>query len=285
MHKEPRVPKTEENKLTSIRAQDIPDEIKRQRRLLQDFYTAWKKEKLGPSEETEDAGTSFLKIPTPTEIGLEKCEKLHSTADNLTSVFCQLSNAFLLFSNAYPKHAPTCYKLAEFCFKMATFSSRIISALWKLLHGFTLSSMGTAIKKIEFPLSNMLLTFHVLLLCFLNLYSEYVKYVTNKKSFERDEEFQIGYEQPPMESQISTFTSVVEVDSKKLGDIIVQIRNLVERQTDPPEQEEVSGHGASDVGKSDEPNTLSNVLLYISLFVEDVGGLCRHVNGFLIRES
>jgi hypothetical protein len=282
-----------EFRLAVIRVQDIPDDIKRQRRLLQEFYTAWKKQKFGASEEPEDESTSaadiFLKMPSPTEIGLKKCEELPSTTDNLITIFSQLSNAFLLFANAYPKYAPTCYKMAEFCFKMAAFTSRILSALWKLMHGLTLSSMETAIDTIESPLSFLSLSLHTVFLCFHHLYSVYVNHVTKEKTFERDEEFQMGYEQPPMESQISAFISVADVSSEKLGEIITQIPKLLESPTDPPKQEEVSGNGASEEGKivgvSVQPDTLSDVVLNIEEFKESMGYLCDYINKFRIWES
>jgi hypothetical protein len=284
---------TDDYKLAIVRMQDIPDVIKDQRRMLQDFYTAWKKHKFRFRKESEDAGTSkvfnFWKNRTLTEMGLENCEILPSLIDDFTSLYSQLSNAFLLFANAYSKHAPTCYKMAEFCFKMATLASRILTALWKLVHGFTLSSKANAIKKTEFPVTNILLSFYGVFLCFLNLYTEYVKYVTTKKSFEQDEEFQIGYEQRPIETQISAFTSVVDVDSEKLGKIIQEIVKFVERPTDPPKQEEVAAQDASEegmeVGEYDEHDPLSRVLTYVAVFVDDMRSLCHQLNSFLIRES
>jgi hypothetical protein len=293
MYEETESSKPEEIKCASIRAQDIPVDIKRQRMLLQDFYTAWKKHKLGSSEETKHRATStthvFLKRRTPTEIGLQNCEKLISSSDNLTSSFSQLSNAFLLFANAYPRHAPKCYKLAEFCFEMAAFSSRALSALWKVTHGFTLSSVETAIDKLDFPITNMLLSFHAVFLSFHHLYSEYVKHVAKMKAFERDEEFQIGYEQPPMESQILAFSSLMEVSEDKLKAIILRTRRLLQRPSDPPKQEEVSEEGGSKQAKeaqeSDEPDPVSEVLLHISVFLEDLKALCRSINAYTILDS
>jgi hypothetical protein len=287
-----------ESKLGNIRSQDVPECIKHQRHQLQEFYTAWKKYKFGPSEKSEEAGTSAsatdLKMHYLTKIGLRKCEELPSTTDFLTTILCQVSNAFLLFANAYPKHAPACYKMAELCFEMATFTSRVLSALWKLIHGFTLSSMESAINEIESRLDFIIMTFYNVFFCFQYLYSLYVNDVTKKKSFERDEEFQIGYEQPPTESQISAFIRVADVDTKKLGEIILQIRKLVEPPIDPKEKE-VSGHGATDpseqekvsgllmeVEESGQPNTLSDVVLYIEELQEHMGTVCSLINVFRI---
>jgi hypothetical protein len=279
-----RGPKTDEFKLATIRSQDIPGDVKRQRMMLQDFYTAWKKHKFGPSEESEDEETFIFKIPTRRVVGLAQCKRFPSSIDHLTSAFSLLSNAFLLFANAYPKHAPTCYKMAESSFKMATLASQVLSPLWKLNHGFTLSSMETAIKKLDFPITRILLVFNNACLSFQYLYTVYVKHVTSKKAFERDEEFQIGYEQPPIEAQILAFTSAVDVSSVKLGEVIVQIRKLLERTTDLLKQEEVPGQRMEE-GKSDEANTLTDVLDHISAITGHMNTMCKHLNNYKIQDS
>jgi hypothetical protein len=286
-HPEMGLPEIQANSLAVIRFRAIPDDIKRQRSLLQDFYTTWKKEKFRSSKETEDEGTSvegsIRKTPPQTEIGLKNCERITSSSDDLISAFSQLSNAFLLFANAYPKHAPTCYKMAESSFNMAILVSKVLSALWKLNHGFTLSSMETAIEKLETPITHILLAFNNASMCYHHLYTKFVKYVTSKKTFDPDEEFQIGYEQPPIEAQILAFTSAVDVSSVKLGEVIVQIRKLLERPTDLLKQEEVPGQGMKEE-ESKIQNTLHKVRIYIAAFAQNTRYLCHDITAVPILE-
>jgi hypothetical protein len=279
-------------KIEGFPAQDIPDDITCQRRQLQEFYTAWKKHKFGPSEESEDAGTSGtsatatdLKMPTPIETGLRNCEKLPSASDNSTSSFSQLSINFLLFANAYPKHAPTCYEMAEYCFKMATIASRVLSASWKLTHGFTLSSVETAIGEINLILINLTPTFLKVYLQLENLYLEYVKYVMNNETFERDEEFQMGHKQPPMESQISAFMRVAETNLETVLEVLAQMRKFVYRLRDPPKKGEVSRVQRMEVEEPDQPHTLKHVREYVLTLEEDLRSVCSVLNDFRILAS
>jgi hypothetical protein len=46
IHEETRCTETEESTVAIVRTQDIPHGVKHQRSPLQDFYTAWKKEKI-----------------------------------------------------------------------------------------------------------------------------------------------------------------------------------------------------------------------------------------------
>jgi hypothetical protein len=174
--------------------------------------------------------------------------------------------------------------MAELSFKMATLASQLLSALWKLNHGFTLSSMETAIQELNSPLTFLLLRYNIACMTFQYLYTIFVKHVTSKKAFERDEEFQIGYEQPPIEAQILKFTKAVDVNSVKLGEVIVQIRKLVERPTDLLKQEEDPGQTIEE-GKSDEPNTLTNALVHISDFMQGLSTICRHIKDYQIQDS
>jgi hypothetical protein len=171
---------------------------------------------------------------------------------------------------------------------MAAFASRILTALWKVTHGFTLSSEESAIKKLEFPLTNILLSFHTIFLLFHDLYCRYVTHVTNKKSFEQDEEFQIGYEQPPMESQIMAFGSVMEIAEDKCYKILPQMKNFAERSWATSQEEAASGQGGSEPAKevrhSDQPNTVHDVLLYITIFVQDMRALCHRINTYFVRD-
>jgi hypothetical protein len=286
-------PTSKKSKFPTFPPQDIPDDIKYQRSLLQDFYTAWKNDKFGLSEETEDGGTSAtataLKMPTPIDTGLKSCEKLLSASDNITSSFSELTTSFLLFANAYPKHAPTCYKFAGCCFEMATIASQTLSASWKLTHGFTLSSLETAIDKMDSDVNKLILACHKVYLEFHNLYSKFVNHVTTKNAFELDEEFQIGYEQPPMESQVKVFSNVIEDNRDKISEIPSKMRKLAERLADPPQQEQLSGHGVSEqmteLGISDQANTLGDVHGFFLMFAEDMQNLCDNLSSFKVQDS
>jgi hypothetical protein len=268
-------------KIQGFPPQDIPDGIQYQRSMLQDFYTKWKKNKFGPSEESEDAAPTALKMPTPIKIGLANCDKLLSASDNVTSSFSQVSTGFLLFANAYPKHASTCYKLAEFSFKMATIASRILSASWKLTHGFTLSSTETAIGEIDSILNDLTPTFLKVYLQLDNLYSEYVNCVTTEKAFERDVQFQIGYKPPPMESQVSAFVSVAEENLDRVLEISGGMQRIIERLPDPPEQGQVPEQ-RMEVAESDRPHTLQNVRESVDTLEEDMRAMCRHLSVFRV---
>jgi hypothetical protein len=271
--------KTKKKKAASVRAQDIPDDVKRQRNLLNDFYTAWKKNKFGPTEEAEDAGTSTAPAaPSWIERGIENCKELSSVADDTTSQYSQLSTAFLVFANAYPKHAPTCYALAESCFTMATVSSRLLSASWKLTHGFTLSLKKSSFDEIEFPLRKLMLVFQTLFLSYHELYSKLVDHVTVNMTFERDEEFQLGYEQPPTESQISAFVDAFGVAADVLKKISEEMRQLAQPEPDRPKQEAVSvPSGSEQAMEVAESQRISDIKDRISLVVKEMSSVSQHL--------
>jgi hypothetical protein len=277
---------SKKSKFLTIPFQDIPDDIKHQRSQLQDFYTAWKEDKFESSEETEDAATSVksasLKIPAAINTGLKNCEKLLSASDNITSSFSELSSRFLLLANAYPKYAPRCHKLAECCFGMATIISQSLSASWKLTHGFTLSSMETAIDKIDSDVNNLILAYQKVYFEFHNLYSKFVAHVTNKKVFEGDPQFSLTYKQPPMESQVMAFTSAVNLDVDTAIELSGKVRKLSEGIFDPPELKVLSGQGVSERMKELEISgaqyTLKFVHEFFVSFESDMRDLCRFLS-------
>jgi hypothetical protein len=94
-----------------------------------------------------------------------------------------------------------------------------------------------------------------------------------------------------MESQILAFTSAMEVNEDKLNAIILRtgVGGLLQRPSDPPKQEEVSEEGGSkqakEVRESEEPDPVSDVLLHISVFVEDLKALCCSINNYTILDS
>jgi hypothetical protein len=170
---------------------------------------------------------------------------------------------------------------------MATLASRILTASWKLTHGFTLS-METAIGEINIILTNLTLTFLKVYLQLENIYSEYVNYVTNQKAFERDVEFQIGYEQPPIESQISEFVTMAEVNEDKVLDISGAVQRMVQRLPDPPEEGQDTEHGSSEQEmevESDQPHTLKDVHKYVVTFEKDLLVVLRHLSYFQVPRS
>jgi hypothetical protein len=292
MREETEQSKPKKIKIAGFPEQDIPDDIQSQRKMLQDFYTKWQKHKFGPSEESEDADTSTaatsLKLPIPIKTGLRNCDKLVTASDTVTSSFSQLSSKFLLFANAYPKLAPTCYKMAEYCFKMADIASRVLSASWKLNHGVTLSSMETAIGEVDSILTDLTPTFLKVYLQLENLYSEYVNYVTTEKAFERDPQFQEGYEYPPMETQISPFISVSSASVKKVLEIAEAI-TTIDHKPDPPEERQDSAQDSSEqrmeVEEPEQPSTLQRVREFVITFEEDMRSMCHHLSTFRVQVS
>jgi hypothetical protein len=230
---------TKTSQRASIVAQDIPEHINRQRRLLKDFYADWREEKSGPSEGPVDEDVLMMAHLWMTGIdsALKDCQDFYSTADHLTSAFSQMASVFLLCANAYPKHAPVCYTLAESCFNMAKISSRLISASWKLCHGFTMSLMISGLEEISYHLHDLMFAINTPIFWYLQLHTDLVEHVMTTKSFERDEEFQKGYEQPPAESQISAFASVVDEAKVMLKETI---RQLAQAKRDRPEKKKVS---------------------------------------------
>jgi hypothetical protein len=292
MREESEQSKRKKMKTGGFPEQDIPDDIQSQRKMLQDFYTMWQKHKFGPSEESGDAATSTpatsLKLPIPIKTGLRNCDKLVSDSDTVTTSFSQLSANFLLFANAYPNLAPTCYKMAEYCFKMADIASRVLSASWKLTHGVTLSSMETAIAEVDSILTDVTATFLKVYLQLENLYSEYVNYVTTEKAFERDPQFQEGYEYPPMETQISPFISMSSANVNKVFEIADAIATIG-LKPDPPEERQDSARDSSEqrmeVEEREQPRTLQHVREFVITFQEDMRSMCHHLSTFRVQVS
>jgi hypothetical protein len=225
-------------------AQEIPEDIRRQRFLLKELYAAWKEEKFGPYEMRRHGSRSAFIMTSPEEAGAEDCEEIFSTGDDFTSGYSQLASIFLLCANAYPKHAPACYSLADSCFSMAKISSRLLSASWKLNHGFTLSLMRTGLKELQSPLNDLMLVLTHPLMWYMQLYSDLVEHVmTTNESL--NEEFQKGYEHPPAESQISAFASMLGEAEAMLKEAFGQIRQLGGPKGDRPKQEEVSASSSA----------------------------------------
>jgi hypothetical protein len=230
-----------------IVAQEIPEDIKHQRRLLKDFYATWRKYKFVPPAGTVDED-EFTITPIKkyvTDIGLKDCEELCSTADHLASAYSQLASVFLLCANAYPKHAPTCYTLAESCFNMARISSRLLSASWKLNHGFTMSVLINGLDEVRYYLLELMSAINTPIFWYFQLYSDLVESVRTNKSFETGEEFQKGYEHLPAESQVSAFASMLGEAEAMLKEAFGQIRQLGKPEGDRPKQEEVSASSSA----------------------------------------
>jgi hypothetical protein len=128
---------------------------------------------------------------------------------------------------------------------MAKISSRLLSASWKLNHGFAMSVSISGLDEIRYYLRDLLLVINTPSFWHFQLYSDLVELVRTNKPFETDEEFQRGYEHPPAESQVSAFASTLGEAEAMLKETLGQIRQLVQPEGERPEQEEVSASSSA----------------------------------------
>jgi hypothetical protein len=219
-----------------IVAQEIPKDIRRHRDQLSDFYAKWKKE-MNITLRVEDEYSIIGR--TPIEHGVIACEKLFSKADEISSAYSQVASIFLLCANAYPRHATVCYILAESCFNMAKISSRLISASWKLCHGFTMSLMTCGLREIRFPLIELMGRVSSPLLWYLQLYADLMDHVKTNMSLQGEEEFQGSYKQLPADIQISVFTNVLGKAEDMFKQTMDQIRQLAPTKLGQPEKKKL----------------------------------------------
>jgi hypothetical protein len=278
-------------KFASFQPQDIPRDVKHQRSSLQGFNSAWKKDKFGLSEETEDTGTSAasaaLKMPTPIDTRLN-CEKLHSASENIVSSCRRLWFSLKVFATEYPKHKRTCAEFTGYFHKLASAAYTIWDASRDLAHHLKLSSVESAVYEIDSRLTELILEFQWEYLQFHNLYSKYMNPVWTRDGREVVEEFPLYSEEDSVEIHISAFINMAAVNVDKLNEISGKIDRHIQSLSEPV-QGEVFGHFVSEqameVRKSDRTNIFRDVHEFIITFEKDMLAFCDLLSGFWVPGS